>query len=85
MRRQKDGRNDQADMKDKKEDGHAWLGTPTSRPKRKQPRENGSQCPLDAIGYVDPVSHPIHLPVKASDVADHTDDDPNEKDAEREP
>ena len=82
MGRQKDRRDDQANMEDKKEDSHTWFGTPAACSKWKQPKENGSQCPFDAIGYVDPISHPIHLPAKASDVADHTDNDPNEKNAE---
>jgi hypothetical protein len=79
---QKDGRNDQTNVKDKKQDGHARFLTPAPRSKWKEPKENGSQRSLYSKGDIYPVGHSVHLPVKASDIAYNSHDQPDEENTE---
>ena len=55
-------------MKNKNDYSKSWIAAPASCPKRKYPKDNGSDGAFDSIIGIVRVCHLVELPVKASNI-----------------
>jgi hypothetical protein len=85
MAHQKHRGDQQADMKDKHQDGETGVKPPAAGTEGYQPVEDGAQGAFDAVAHVLRIGHAVHLPVQAPDVPHQTIEQAEDKDAEGDP